>query len=223
MKALTKRGPDLRSTVDAVTETSSNDTVSLKFLSTVLALRGDHIAKQPLQDPVSQSVLCWNGEAWKIGEGVVDGNDGEAIIGLLGSAVCVDDISKSIKNTLNVLRTISGPFAFVYYDRIHGLVYYGRDCLGRRSLLYNVDDSSGTILLSSIADSASGSWHEVEADGIYVLALDGDKTVFSQSAITPSTSGSEPFRHSYRYSWVSSDKQDITPVSHTSLLSSSID
>ena len=134
---------------------------------------------------------------------------------LLGSAVHVENASRSIENTLDVLRTISGPFAFVYYDNIHELVYFGRDCLGRRSLLYNVDDIPGTILLSSIADSASGSWHEIEADGIYVLALNTANIPSSLAALQSSLIGSKPFP-TYRYSWVPSDKQEHTPVSFTS-------
>lgn len=215
LKALTRRGPDYRGTLDTNIQISDSEKVSLKFVSTVLALRGDHIAKQPLQDPKSESVLCWNGEAWKIGDKVVDGNDGEAIIGLLGSAVDVEDVSASIDNTLDVLRTIAGPFGFVYYDAVHGLFYFGRDCLGRRSLLYNVDDNPGTILLSSIADSASGSWHEVEADGIYLMALNTANIPSSLAALGPSSIGSKPFP-TYRYFWVPGDKQELTPVSPTS-------
>lgn len=214
LKALTRRGPDYRGTLDTDLQITGGGAVSLKFVSTVLAFRGDHIAKQPLQDPASGSFLCWNGEAWKIGDEVIDGNDGEAIIGLLGSAVHEEDILKSINNTLDVLRTIAGPFAFVYYDSINGLVYFGRDCLGRRSLLYNADDTTGTILLSSIADSASGSWHEIEADGIYVMALNTADVLSSLAALQPSSIGSKPFP-TYRYSWVPSDKQERTPVSST--------
>lgn len=37
------------------------DTLLLKFLSSVLALRGDHIGIQPLVGQ-SGNVLCWNGQ-----------------------------------------------------------------------------------------------------------------------------------------------------------------
>ena len=215
LKALTRRGPDYCGTLDTNFQISESTTVSLKFVSTVLALRGDHIAKQPLQDPKSESVLCWNGEAWKIGDKVVDGNDGEAIIKLLSSAVHVEDVSKSIDNTLNVLRTIAGPFAFVYYDNVHGLVYFGRDCLGRRSLLYHADHDTRTILLSSIADSASGPWHEIEADGIYVMALNTANDPSSLAALNPSSICIKSFP-THRYSWVPSDKRELTAVSSTS-------
>ena len=219
LEALTNRGPDRCGTVDAVRETANagtdNSSVSLKFVSTVLALRGDHLARQPLLDPVCESVLCWNGEAWKIGDEVVDGNDGELIIALLAAAVSPNSISDSIENTLNVLRSISGPFAFVYYDRVHGLLYFGRDCLGRRSLLYNAEGAPGTVLLSSIADSASESWHEVEADGIHLLVLDKENDASSWTALEQSSVSSPSFP-SYRYSWVPSDKQETTPVSCTS-------
>lgn len=64
-----------------------------------------------------------------------------------------------------------GPYAFVFYDAPNKRVYYGRDCLGRRSLLRK-DAVDGTIVLSSVCNNASGeAWAEVDADGIHVVDL----------------------------------------------------
>jgi asparagine synthetase B (glutamine-hydrolysing) len=171
LELLKHRGPDhLGEHLTAYEAHESK--ISLRFVSTVLALRGDHVASQPLVDATSGSSLSWNGEAWKISGKPVEGNDGEAILKLLCEAASNSSSEDAVTKTLGVLRSISGPFAFVYFDKAHGLLYYGRDRLGRRSLLVDVERASGSFYISSVADSTLGNWREVEADGIYVLALD---------------------------------------------------
>ncbi|KMU78919.1 asparagine synthetase domain- containing protein 1 [Coccidioides immitis RMSCC 3703] len=59
----------------------------LTFISSVLALRGDHVEAQPLVDPSSQSVLCWNGEAWKISNEIISGNDTHRVFQLFLESV----------------------------------------------------------------------------------------------------------------------------------------
>ncbi|KAK1995866.1 asparagine synthase [Colletotrichum falcatum] len=162
---LCNRGPDHLGEVQSQTRPLDPDAnpVFLTFTSTVLALRGDHVTQQPFRDASSESVLCWNGEAWKIAGAPVQGNDGEAISSLLTAASGRDEAP-----ALDVLRSIEGPFAFVYFDAAASRIYYGRDRLGRRSLLLNQMEG---LRLSSIAESTSPEWAEVEADGIYVLDL----------------------------------------------------
>ncbi|KAI3558114.1 asparagine synthase [Colletotrichum abscissum] len=160
---LCNRGPDHLGEVRC--QPPGDSSVFLTLTSTVLALRGDHVTQQPFRDASSGSVLCWNGEAWKIAGEPVQGNDGEAIFALLTAASSRGTEEDAV---LNVLRRIEGPFAFVYFDATSSRLFYGRDRLGRRSLLLN---GEGGIRLSSIAESTSSSWAEVEADGIYVVDL----------------------------------------------------
>ncbi|KAG6087278.1 hypothetical protein E4U15_008111 [Claviceps sp. LM218 group G6] len=165
-RRLRNRGPDHQATVTKYLD-DSHATI-LALTSTVLSLRGDHVAKQPLVDPSTGSVLCWNGEAWKIRGREVQGNDAEAVMALLSetsrSPCAVNDDGASV---LRVLRDIEGPFAFIYYDEAAKRLFYGRDRLGRRSLLVKAGDP---FLLASVADDcAAGGWTEVEADGVYVL------------------------------------------------------
>ncbi|KAK2053957.1 asparagine synthase [Colletotrichum caudatum] len=177
---LCNRGPDHLGEVQSRTSTSGPDakSVFVSFTSTVLALRGDHVTKQPFRDASSESVLCWNGEAWKIAGAPVRGNDGEAMFSLLTAASGRDAGEDPV---LDVLRGIEGPFAFVYLDAAASRIYYGRDRLGRRSLLLNQDE--GLLQLSSIAESTSPEWAEVEADGIYVL----DLAAWSRDPSSPSS------------------------------------
>ena len=167
---LCRRGPDHLGELDTQTNTEKG-TVSLSFTSAVLALRGGHLAVQPLVDSRTGSILCWNGEAWNIGHGLVEGNDGETVFDLLTSRTSSLSAFDSVNSVLETIQSISGPFAFVYFDKVHELLYFGRDCLGRRSLLLNVESINTIVQFSSIAGTICGSWREVEADGIYVLAI----------------------------------------------------
>jgi asparagine synthetase B (glutamine-hydrolysing) len=167
---LCQRGPDHLGELDVQTRSESG-TVHLSFTSTVLALRGGRIAVQPLVDPQTGSILCWNGEAWKTGHEPVEGNDGEAVLALLTSRTSSLSAFDSVNGVLKTIQGLSGPFAFVYFDKVHELLYFGRDCLGRRSLLFNMDGINTSVQFSSIAGTTGGLWREVEADGIYVLAV----------------------------------------------------
>jgi asparagine synthetase B (glutamine-hydrolysing) len=76
---------------------------------------------------------------------------------------------------LEVLRGIEGPFAFVYYDAGAGRVFFGRDRLGRRSLLMAPTEGGG-LALCSVAGQTEEGWEEVEADGVYVVTLGVEAT-----------------------------------------------
>lgn len=170
------RGPDSLGTRQVSLHTGNNDAPSYQatFVSTVLSLRGTTIAEQPLVDEASGSVLCWNGEAWKFQGKPVEGSDSQLVFqALLGA--CRTNTTKerglAQRNVVNVLFSISGPYAFVFYDAENQHLYHGRDCLGRRSLLKK-DASDQGLILSSVCDNSSAeNWSEVEADGIHVIDL----------------------------------------------------
>jgi asparagine synthetase B (glutamine-hydrolysing) len=166
---LHQRGPDILDSFNHIihlpSSPNNSETICIHFTSSVLALRGETAVPQPLKDATSGSVLCWNGEAWKTEDGVVKGNDSTIIMTLLSRASRQLDSQSSI---LRVIEQIRGPFALVYYDG-NGNIYYGRDCLGRRSLMKAALED-GTTILSSVADlSLDVEWSEVDADGINVL------------------------------------------------------
>ncbi|KAJ4423992.1 hypothetical protein N0V82_001238 [Gnomoniopsis sp. IMI 355080] len=178
-RCLCNRGPDHIRTHETRLDDTLDDapTTHLAFTSTVLALRGDHIAQQPFVDFASGSVFCWNGEAWKIRHHDVAGNDGEALAGLLNEAVAQSSSDRE-GAILKVLRSIDGPFAFVFFDKPSKKIYFGRDRLGRRSLLIRQDVRG--LVLSSIADFVDPEWKEVEADGVYMLDLASSETGVSE-------------------------------------------
>jgi hypothetical protein len=180
-RQLKSRGPDHISSVSARLERSEGS-LFLQFTSTVLALRGDHIVRQPLVDTSCGSVLCWNGEAWNIQGQRVQGNDGEAVLALLvGASRGKPDGQQSSAElaVLDALREIEGPFAFVFYDKPTKRLFYGRDRLGRRSLLLR---PGPPLILCSVAETPSPDWAEVEADGFYSIDLSQDALIENMAA-----------------------------------------
>lgn len=171
---LEKRGPDCCQTQIVHKEITTPDggpqSFHLTFISTVLALRGDHIYTQPLIDQATQSVLCWNGEAWKIAGQRVSGNDTEHILSLFLRAIS-GDRNGAAHRLGEAAASISGPFAFVFYDATNSQLFFSRDCLGRRSLLQGYEED-GTLKICSLCDgSSSMHFEEVGFDGVYMIDL----------------------------------------------------
>lgn len=181
---LQHRGPDscgtCQATVSATPDAHAQGDVHITFFSTVLSLRGDTTVHQPLQRGESRATLCWNGEAWSVNNLPTSGNDTRAVLNLLydtterpnlGRGNGMEKISHA-KRIATQMSQITGPYAFVFHDAANNLLFFGRDFLGRRSLLFTITGDNA-ILISSMAGSPStGTWHEVEADGLYCLDLD---------------------------------------------------
>ncbi|OAL71231.1 asparagine synthetase [Trichophyton violaceum] len=169
-KLIQHRGPDSYQTECVrVNQTAAY----LTFASSVLGLRGDSIQKQPLVDD-SQSVLCWNGEVWKFADRALDGNDTYAIFQYFMDAVkpCNgEQVEDTLEKLCTAVNNISGPFSFVFYDSCSCRIFYGRDYLGRRSLLHGWS-SDGNFRISSIRDGdISDYFEEVDTAGIHVIDL----------------------------------------------------
>ena len=192
LECLRQRGPDNHATVSkesvSTSTTSRNLTgqqeaypLSLTFVSTVLSLRGDSVVSQPLEDLESGSLLCWNGEAWEVQGKTVDGNDAKVLFDLLKVVIRESPHEQALHRIVSIFSDVSGPFAFVFYDAPHHRVFYGRDALGRRSLAIR-NTLPESVVISSVCDTMDCEmWSEVEADGIYVLHLQG---AFESSAAT---------------------------------------
>ena len=208
LDALRKRGPDSMGTISRtviVQPTTSASTLTqsrfLTFVSTVLSLRGDSVINQPLEDPTSGSLLCWNGEAWKIGDKFVQGNDAKAVFDLLlqASQSCSNypqdgsfSSDQGLQNVIQAIGSITGPFAFVYYDARCRRVFYGRDVLGRRSLVIE-RYGAVSLAIASVSDATEADgWDEVEADGVYMLDFEGN-----EASHIPWTVGDRPFSLPY--------------------------
>ena len=176
-KLLRNRGPD-HTGLHQINLSQQGDGSQLHatFLSTVLSLRGTTVIVQPLINESTKSVLCWNGEAWSINGDAIAGNDSKVIFEQLLKACSTGSSHDSKAAVIQLLSSIRGPYAIVYYDAVNERIYYGRDCLGRRSLLRK-STLDGSLVLSSVCDNATGeAWAEVEADGIYIVDLNTAET-----------------------------------------------
>ncbi len=213
LSRLERRGPDCSKIIErtirqpafpgVVQKPSPRLPIHLKFLSTVLSLRGDVVVEQPLIDPASKSILCWNGEAWKIDDKVVVGNDAVAVLDLLNNYTNLEDRDSSTQRCRNgsnecrvvdAMSRITGPYAFVYYDAHRRQIFYGRDVLGRRSLLVN-KHQKGSFAISSICDPETPEgWVEVEPNCIHVLDL------FAEQDILSLVTEEQHFRETYNFS-----------------------
>ena len=187
---LKRRGPDSVkvvqrtyqsiNTTELVAENSPAQTFHLVFVSTVLSLRGNAIVEQPLVDKDSGSLLCWNGEAWSLDEEPITGNDAQAVFNALlnstaafspGREMQPSERELRVQAALRIIGGLAGPFSFVFYDAPSQQVFYGRDVIGRRSLLHS-RSSPYDFVVSSISEwSASENWTEVEAYGIQIIHL----------------------------------------------------
>lgn len=185
---LRRRGPDSFKTIQRQTlgkrpdsgHEASSCISYLNFTATVLSLRGDLVVEQPLEDAQSGSILCWNGEAWKVNGTTIVGNDAVVIMNLLVETVSSHSTSSIKEETLedattqavlDVISSISGPFAFLFFDAQSQMIFYGRDSLGRRSLVQNIA-TDGSFSLSSICKSTgTDGWTEVEAGCLYRVVL----------------------------------------------------
>ncbi|KAI6790462.1 hypothetical protein KC363_g7107 [Hortaea werneckii] len=182
---LQQRGPDATGDLVAQVSGKHHDAPTnqhIKFYSSVLSLRGDNTVRQPHKGHHHpKSTLCWNGEAWEVSGQRPDGNDTQLISDLLGTAFAgqiahgagsrAEAVSSIATEVAKTLSMVAGPYAFVAYDHELGVLCFGRDFLGRRSLLLRVTED-GDFLLSSVSDSPESSgWSEVEADGVYCVDL----------------------------------------------------
>ncbi|KAF1806991.1 asparagine synthase-domain-containing protein [Mucor lusitanicus] len=172
----TRRGPDSQNLHQTHVCNCSNgsNNLDLQFYSTVLHLRGSDVVPQPRCDPNTGNTLCWNGEIF----GGID----KVAFGENDTQVLMDTLEKASTETeiLSALQSIEGPFAFVYYRASTKKVYFGRDCLGRRSLLW-LRSETRAFMLSSVGkakthqDDVDG-WEEVPANGFYCIDLNADIT-----------------------------------------------
>ncbi|PIG89957.1 asparagine synthase related protein [Aspergillus arachidicola] len=179
---LRKRGPDSFQVQQVQRDVNTDQTRSvptlLTFVSTVLSMRGDQVVAQPLVDTTGESVLCWNGDAWKIAGEPIRGNDTQLIFNLLLQAAKPSynsessnalDNGSAVQRVVDVISRISGPFSFVFYDAVNAKLYFSRDCLGRRSLLQGIDDT-GAFKICSLCDGTSSThFDEVGTTGVHMI------------------------------------------------------
>jgi asparagine synthetase B (glutamine-hydrolysing) len=161
----------------------------LTFAGSILQLRGDDPVSPPLKDPNSGSILLWNGEIFNENNEKQNltvptgGNDAEA---LLDALLTTNDIP-------SVFSSIHGPWACVFWHSETGTLWFGRDVLGRRSLLVkwpqaenfkkNNSTADGDGKDGSIGDGLLGGSNSFILTS--VVPLDPDKSTEGYTEVEP--------------------------------------
>ncbi len=226
--AIAPRGPDQQGHMTLALDHDWK----LILLASVLHMRGLQLCPQPAQDEAG-NVLLWNGEVFAgrlteekgpearatITPGLGD-SDTKAVLQALGGAwekgghhqhedehhqtniLPPSLISRQVRQTL---ANIQGPWAMIYYHKASKTVHYGRDRLGRRSLVMHtaaagegaaaggggewlaVASTSAPLLAPPGKEDEEkkglNAWNEVKVDGLWCLDL---SSLSSSSAGLPS-------------------------------------
>ncbi|KAL0950911.1 hypothetical protein HGRIS_007670 [Hohenbuehelia grisea] len=146
-------------------ETSS--ALHLRFFSSELRLRGSQPVLQPHER--DGNILCWNGEIFEGLEVKPDENDGVKLF----QRLCELSNPSQIPD---LLATVEGPYAFVFYHSQTRQIIFGRDPLGRRSLLMHRPKAEAPhFFLSSVSVGSNSSYdlEEVSASDFYGLDIEG--------------------------------------------------
>ncbi|GLU09562.1 hypothetical protein SLE2022_264150 [Rubroshorea leprosula] len=168
----------------------------LLFIGATLQLRGLTPISQPFVDSAG-NIFVYNGEIFGGIHVGSDSNDGEVLMELLGNCcachshengrACEEKDKCSVPD---LLSTIKGPWAIIFWQDSSKTLWFGRDAFGRRSLLVHwptLEDSR--FLLSSVSPTSimqksdfevkNGAigvnfWEELSC-GIYSISLDATK------------------------------------------------
>lgn len=137
---------------------------NIQLFSSILSLR-QPFNKQPTG--TDDFILQFNGELYN--EECLNTNDTDFIIHLLSKNLNACNTRK-----LAVLKTIAelnGEFAFVLTDKIESKVYFGKDYIGKRALLYSMVDSR--LIISSLppADHSRQNYIECKSSQLYQLDM----------------------------------------------------
>ncbi|CAD1479397.1 unnamed protein product, partial [Heterotrigona itama] len=160
---VTARGPD------RVTEKFENLTPiwSGHFVAAVLWTQGSDLCEQPAVDSAG-NILLWNGDIFS-GNLAKAEDDRRCDTNALSSAL------QSSSNVPSVFREIQGPYSFVYFQKSTNLLYFGRDIVGRHSLLLKANSDENTLTLTSVASKEVNEIVEIPAIGIFVVNLDDSR------------------------------------------------
>ncbi|KAJ3369003.1 hypothetical protein GGF31_005964 [Allomyces arbusculus] len=131
-----------------------NDGV-LKLIASVLHLRGETMIEQPVRfsgTGDNDLILCWNGEVYA---GMEPGTDLAAesdTAYLIRQLSDIDAQSRTAADfgagIVTLFEDLEAEFAMILFNARFKTMWYGRDCLGRRSLLHHV--AADSLALSSV-------------------------------------------------------------------------
>ncbi|KAL6430659.1 hypothetical protein ACFW04_006918 [Cataglyphis niger] len=123
-------------------------------------MQGPEIITQPSLDN-DNNLLLWNGDVFS---GCLAKDD------ICDTNVILDEL-QSTTDIASVLRKIEGPYSLIYYQKSTNTLYFGRDIIGRHSLLLKIDSKAKSLTLTSVANKNMKGIIEVPAIGIFAMNL----------------------------------------------------
>jgi asparagine synthetase B (glutamine-hydrolysing) len=167
ISAVKRRGPDAFSAVH---------THSVALYASVLALRGK-LTPQPFD--LSGNLLMFNGEVYS----GLDVDDLENDTAVLANKL----LDKDDDQIMECMSKVKGEWAFIYFQLNTNKLFFGRDFLGRRSLLYHLpNNSDDSFMLSSVSCDMTG-WDEVPTTGLFCIDLNSQDEFNALNSTNPST------------------------------------
>lgn len=175
---LLARGPDHVGTA-AVDDAATGSCGRLVFAASVLQLRGSQACTSPVTDDHG-NVLCFNGEVFG-GLDVAPGrSDTLCLLAALSAAAAGDARDSPSGGVAQVLNQLRGPWSLVFWHAAARRLWFGRDVLGRRSLLVHwpaEDDAAEAaaaagalpprdcrFMLASVAPPHSPAWQQQQQE-----------------------------------------------------------
>ncbi|XP_014478031.1 PREDICTED: asparagine synthetase domain-containing protein 1 [Dinoponera quadriceps] len=134
------------------------------FAGSVLWMQGPSIMTQPSLDR-NGNLLLWNGDLFS---GCLAKDD------ICDTSTVLDEF-QSTTDIIPVLRKIEGPYSLIYYQKSSSILYFGRDIIGRHSLLLKVDNETNSLTLTSVASKIMKGIVEVPAIGIFAMNLNSSR------------------------------------------------
>ncbi|KAK3140062.1 hypothetical protein QOZ80_5AG0394980 [Eleusine coracana subsp. coracana] len=161
---------------------SDDVAAELIFIGATLHLRGAEPVVQPLVS-TSRSVLVYNGEIYRGIHIAIDENDTRALFSSLESCCscdchgCDEDTAcpccGGVKSVLEILSTIKGPWALIYWQMDSNIMWFGRDAFWRRSLLVHWPTAGDPrFILSSVSPPSFARNHSPSSANGLVSDLD---------------------------------------------------
>ncbi|CAF3931200.1 unnamed protein product [Rotaria magnacalcarata] len=162
-KPLNARGPDFQTQHGPISLTSN---LYVTFAVSVLALRGYKQQQQPFIDE-DGNILLFNGEIYE-GTLQISADDNDGVVLSQHLKQCSTDI-----DICNLISALEGCFAFIYFQKKTNSLYYGRDRLGRRSLLYSTetDPQSNIKMILSSVQLNNLSYSELDSNILHKLTV----------------------------------------------------
>jgi len=154
---LQRRGPDAVNQIDMISDFSQ-----MSLIGSILHIRGALPIPQPLS--IGSDLLLFNGEIFN-GIDCEDQNDTLVLAQLLSRCNSEPEI-------LSVMEKIHGPWAFVYWKDSLKTLFFGRDRMGRRSMLYSYQNNMFSLSSVPVKESVFR-WKDLPTTGIFSLNLIG--------------------------------------------------